>query len=143
MGFGRCAAEQKQRAGTSIFSNRLTLQYRGAKRFTRHYSRCDRSGDRGASQHSRSLFEQEHSQHFSRPQYHESSRPCCKKRRGRQDRSHHIASYFGQAELRSIHTIRVQYLARSKPASRDNIVDTIEFRKDASGAFQFHARRGS
>ncbi len=42
-------------------------------------------------------------------------------------------------ELSSIHTIRVQYLARSKPGSRDNIVDTIKFGKDASGAFQFHA----
>ena len=43
----------------------------------------------------------------------------------------------GKADANNIHTIRVQYLARSKTAAK--IVDIVDFRKDARGSFQFHA----
>jgi hypothetical protein len=43
----------------------------------------------------------------------------------------------GRADANNIHTIRVQYLARSKTAAK--VVDIIDFRKDARGSFQFHA----
>ena len=41
-------------------------------------------------------------------------------------------------EFKSIHTIRVQYLARSKPNGAAKIVDTIDFRKAPDGGFVFH-----
>lgn len=40
--------------------------------------------------------------------------------------------------FKSVVVIRVQYLRRSSPGAKDEIVDTIEFRKDAAGKFQFH-----
>ena len=45
----------------------------------------------------------------------------------------------GKPEFKKIHTIRIQYLARSKPGAKEKAVDTVDFRKDPSGAFQFHA----
>ena len=41
-------------------------------------------------------------------------------------------------EFKSIHTIRVQYLARSKPNGAAKIVDTVDFRKAPGGGFVFH-----
>ena len=41
-------------------------------------------------------------------------------------------------EFKGVVVIRVQYLRRSSPRSKAEVVDTIEFRKDASGKFQFH-----
>ena len=41
-------------------------------------------------------------------------------------------------EFKGVIVIRVQYLRRSSRGSSDKIVDTIEFRKDAAGKFQFH-----
>ena len=43
----------------------------------------------------------------------------------------------GKADANNIHTIRVQYLAQSKTATKT--VDIVDFRKDAKGSFQFHA----
>jgi hypothetical protein len=40
--------------------------------------------------------------------------------------------------FKSVVVIRVQYLRRSSRGAKDEIVDTIEFRKDAAGKFQFH-----
>ncbi len=45
----------------------------------------------------------------------------------------------GKPELSRIHTIRVQYVARSKSGAYEKTIDIVEFRKDAGGAFQFHA----
>jgi hypothetical protein len=45
----------------------------------------------------------------------------------------------GRSEFKSIHTIRVQYLARSKPSGATKIVDTIDFRRAVGGGFVFHA----
>ncbi len=42
-------------------------------------------------------------------------------------------------QFKSIHTIRVQYVARSKPNGATKIVDTIDFRKAVGGGFVFHA----
>jgi hypothetical protein len=39
--------------------------------------------------------------------------------------------------LKTLHTIRVQYVIRSAPAA-DKVIDTIDFRKDPSGSFEFH-----
>ncbi len=39
-------------------------------------------------------------------------------------------------EFKSVVAIRVQYVHRT--SSKDRIVDTIEFRRDAGGNFQFH-----
>ncbi len=39
-------------------------------------------------------------------------------------------------QFKSVVVIRVQYVDRT--SSKDRIVDTIEFRKDAGGNFQFH-----
>lgn len=52
-----------------------------------------------------------------------------------------IGPIVGQAiadkpEFNGILVIRVQYLRRSSQSSK--VVDTIEYRKDASGKFQFH-----
>ena len=41
-------------------------------------------------------------------------------------------------EFKAVVVIRVQYLRRSSPGSKAEVVDTVEFRKDASGKFQFH-----
>jgi hypothetical protein len=40
--------------------------------------------------------------------------------------------------FKTVHTIRVQYLARPKLGEKGKIVDTVDFRKDPSGKFQFH-----
>ena len=41
-------------------------------------------------------------------------------------------------EFKSIHTIRVLYLARPKPDGAAKAIDTVDFRKDPSGVFLFH-----
>jgi len=41
-------------------------------------------------------------------------------------------------EFKNIHTIRVLYLNRSKPSDPAKVIDTVDFRKDPSGAFVFH-----
>jgi hypothetical protein len=45
----------------------------------------------------------------------------------------------GSPAFKKFHTIRVQYVSRSKPGAALKVVDTIEFRKSPSGTFQFHA----
>ncbi len=44
----------------------------------------------------------------------------------------------GMSEFNNLHTIRVQYVVRSAPGAATKIIDTIEFRKAPSGAFEFH-----
>ena len=46
--------------------------------------------------------------------------------------------FADKPEFKSIHTIRVQYLSRSKPNGSDKIIDTVDFRKDPSGVFSLH-----
>lgn len=41
-------------------------------------------------------------------------------------------------EFRNIIAIRVQYRTRSEPPGSDKVIDTVDFRKDPTGAFQFH-----
>jgi hypothetical protein len=41
-------------------------------------------------------------------------------------------------EFKNVNTIRVQYLIRSEPSAGDKVIDTVDFRKDPTGAFQFH-----
>ncbi len=41
-------------------------------------------------------------------------------------------------DFKSVHTIRVMYLSRSKPNGSTKIVDTIDFRKAPGGGFVFH-----
>jgi hypothetical protein len=41
-------------------------------------------------------------------------------------------------EFKGVVVIRVQYVSRASSASKHKVLDTIEFRKDASGNFQFH-----
>lgn len=41
-------------------------------------------------------------------------------------------------EFKNIHTIRVLYLVRSKPDGAAKAIDTVDFRKDPTGAFLFH-----
>ena len=41
-------------------------------------------------------------------------------------------------EFKTIHTIRVQYLVRRKLGEKRKVLDTVEFRKDSNGKFQFH-----
>ena len=43
------------------------------------------------------------------------------------------------AAYKNIHTIRVMYVATLKPSNSEKVVDTIEFRRDTSGVFHFHA----
>jgi hypothetical protein len=38
----------------------------------------------------------------------------------------------------SVHTIRVQYLIRDSANAQGMVVDTVEFRKNAKGAFEIH-----
>jgi hypothetical protein len=45
----------------------------------------------------------------------------------------------GKPEFRKIHTIRIHYVARADASAKGKIIDAIDFRKDASGVFQFHA----
>jgi hypothetical protein len=44
----------------------------------------------------------------------------------------------GKPEFNSIISLRVQYLAREAGDKTGNVIDTIEFRADPSGKFQFH-----
>jgi len=37
----------------------------------------------------------------------------------------------------NVSTIRVEYVARSSPAAKSKIVDSVEFRKGPDGAFDF------
>jgi hypothetical protein len=41
-------------------------------------------------------------------------------------------------DFKAVIVIRVQYVSRTSSASKQRVLDTIEFRKDASGNFQFH-----
>ncbi len=41
-------------------------------------------------------------------------------------------------EFKTIHTIRVQYLVRLKLGEKGKVLDTVDFRKDPNGKFQFH-----
>ena len=41
-------------------------------------------------------------------------------------------------EFDNVHTIRVQYLIRRKSGEKGKVLDTVEFRKDSLGKFQFH-----
>ena len=44
----------------------------------------------------------------------------------------------GNPEFKTVHTIRVQYLVRRKVGEKDKVLDTVDFRKDPNGKFQFH-----
>jgi hypothetical protein len=44
----------------------------------------------------------------------------------------------GKPEFKNVVTIVVQYVARSAPGGQIQVVDTVEFRQDANGIFQFH-----
>ncbi len=51
-----------------------------------------------------------------------------------------VAKTIGDgASYKDIHTIRVLYVATLKPGGQRKIIDTIDFRKDPSGVFHFHA----
>jgi hypothetical protein len=41
-------------------------------------------------------------------------------------------------EFKTVHTIRVQYLVRRKVGEKGKVLDTVDFRKDPNGKFQFH-----
>jgi hypothetical protein len=41
-------------------------------------------------------------------------------------------------EFKTVHTIRVQYLVRRKVGKKGKVLDTVDFRKDPNGKFQFH-----
>jgi hypothetical protein len=43
-----------------------------------------------------------------------------------------------RTEFRNVHTIRVQYVTRSKPDGTTKVVDTVDFRKAPGGGFVFH-----
>ena len=40
--------------------------------------------------------------------------------------------------FKNVHTIRVQYLTRLGSSAKDKVLDTVDFRKDPNGVFQFH-----
>ena len=42
-------------------------------------------------------------------------------------------------EFKTVHTIRVRYLVRPKSGEIGKVLDTVDFRKDPNGTFQFHA----
>jgi hypothetical protein len=44
----------------------------------------------------------------------------------------------GRSEFKNIISLRVQYLIRSGVTENGTIIDTIEFREDPKGQFQFH-----
>lgn len=44
----------------------------------------------------------------------------------------------GNPEFKTVHTIRVQYLVRRKVGEKGKVLDTVDFRKDPNGKFQFH-----
>ena len=44
----------------------------------------------------------------------------------------------GKPEFSAIISLRVQYLAREAGDKTGKVIDTIEFRADPSGKFQFH-----
>ena len=41
-------------------------------------------------------------------------------------------------KFENVSTIRVEYVARSSPATKSRIVDSVEFRKGPDGVFDFH-----
>ena len=41
-------------------------------------------------------------------------------------------------KFKDVHTIRVQYLARRDSTAKGIVLDTVDFRKDPNGKFQFH-----
>ncbi len=45
----------------------------------------------------------------------------------------------GNPEFENIHTIRVRYVNRARSGTHGRVIDTVDFRKDPSGAFVFHA----
>ncbi len=45
----------------------------------------------------------------------------------------------GKPEFSNVHTIRVQYVGRIKAGGHVKIIDTVDFRRDPSGVFHFHA----
>jgi thiamine biosynthesis protein ThiC len=50
-----------------------------------------------------------------------------------------VAKTIGEgAEYKHIHTIRVRYIAALKPGGNEQVVDTVDFRKDPKGIFHFH-----
>jgi hypothetical protein len=49
-----------------------------------------------------------------------------------------IKGISDRPDLKNLHTIRVQYLTRPGSASKGNVLDTVDFRKDPNGVFQFH-----
>lgn len=56
----------------------------------------------------------------------------------------HIATVVAKAvgdgtSYKDIHTIRVLYVAALKRGGQQKIIDSIDFRKDPSGVFHFHA----
>jgi hypothetical protein len=44
----------------------------------------------------------------------------------------------GKSEFTKLNTIRVQYVTRPSPNANSRVVDTVDFRKDPQGVFQFH-----
>ena len=44
----------------------------------------------------------------------------------------------GKSEFSNLHTIRIRYASRSSPGANSSVVDTVDFRKDSQGAFEFH-----
>ena len=44
----------------------------------------------------------------------------------------------GNPKFGNVSTIRVEYVARSSPATKSTIVDSVEFRKGLDGVFDFH-----
>jgi hypothetical protein len=62
----------------------------------------------------------------------------------RDNEASRIATVVGKsvaenAAYRNIHTIRVLYVVTLKPGGSEKIIDTIDFRRDQSGVFHFHA----
>jgi hypothetical protein len=45
----------------------------------------------------------------------------------------------GESEFRHVRIIRVQYINRTRPGTHGNVIDTVDFRQDPSGAFVPHA----
>jgi hypothetical protein len=45
----------------------------------------------------------------------------------------------GKPELKDILIIRVQYILNAKDSAERKVIDTIEFRKNQSGVFEFHS----
>jgi hypothetical protein len=51
-----------------------------------------------------------------------------------------VAKAIGEsAGYKDIDTIRVRYIAALKPGGNEQVMDTIDFRKNPKGIFHFHA----